>query len=544
VSFGPAITATIGADVGPLAASGPQVDGAVDKIAGRLEHRLFGARELSRTLATALGLNLEKMAEHVAAFVFGVTEAAKKSYEEMVTESAKAADLVEQQLRGRRGQSQAPEAAEQRLLSLRKQALDLQKTQAEAAARVASIEEKSSQNLMGSLIGRMFLERARNMLAKADADLAKNAYEQQQAGGELDALKVKNVEKLVALDQTNFEHSLRDLPLQEQLFLLTERKKKLQGDINGFKGVGLELDAKNAALAQTALLLTDARAKRQKESGDEYNAQEKEQLKLVQANRELLLLTAKEKRGITQEEQARLNILRLQQEQLSKNSDIDRYLMIELARPLTQEELKALEALQNQNTVLTNQIAIQQQIVDKVKEEAKERKEITTLTEDEARAKGLIKNGAMSLQSYRDVYLGPSRDKSDFSQSSDAVIQEEIRRYKEQEAQIKAKPLDLAEAAGNYYTRNLAISQLQRNIDAGMSALQERSDYRKQDFSTSLRGYQGDPLNFDQLYQQAQQNAKAQDLTTQAITSLSNKLTSGIPVVIVGGSPKTATPPN
>lgn len=76
-------------------AAGAHGDGAGGKLVGSLEHRLLGARHLSGALATALGLNIENIAEHITSVLVGGSKEAWKQMGEIADENSK---LIEKRI--------------------------------------------------------------------------------------------------------------------------------------------------------------------------------------------------------------------------------------------------------------------------------------------------------------------------------------------------------------------------------------------------------------------------------------------------------------
>lgn len=64
-------------------------DSAGGKLIGGIEHRIFGARHLSGALASALGLNIEKIAEKIASVITGGSAEAWKAAGEIADENTK-----------------------------------------------------------------------------------------------------------------------------------------------------------------------------------------------------------------------------------------------------------------------------------------------------------------------------------------------------------------------------------------------------------------------------------------------------------------------
>ena len=83
------------------------------------------------------------------------------------------------------------------------------------------------------------------------------------------------------------------------------------------------------------------------------------------------------------------------------------------------------------------------------------------------RAGNLSESMAAPLTSYRNEMLGPMRNRDDFSQASDAVIDELIRRYKAQISRISdvtRNPSLAPDVATGDFTRGLAVYQVSQNL--------------------------------------------------------------------------------
>lgn len=68
------------------------------KLVGSLEHKIFGARHLSGALATALGLNIEKIAEHIAEAIEG---GSKEGWKEAVDIADRQTKVIEEMIETR-----------------------------------------------------------------------------------------------------------------------------------------------------------------------------------------------------------------------------------------------------------------------------------------------------------------------------------------------------------------------------------------------------------------------------------------------------------
>jgi hypothetical protein len=69
-------------------------------LGGRLEH-MFSGRHLATAVATSFGLNMEKIAEHIARFFTGMSEEEEKAYKNMESLGEKAADLAIKNMKAR-----------------------------------------------------------------------------------------------------------------------------------------------------------------------------------------------------------------------------------------------------------------------------------------------------------------------------------------------------------------------------------------------------------------------------------------------------------
>jgi len=114
MAFGSEVTAKLGIDTASVPQDLAQAKGAMqkfaqeagsvgeksgagtgDKFATALEHRLVGSRHLAGALATALGLNIDKIAESVTAGLVGGTKEAWKEMGQLAEENAK---LIEKRI--------------------------------------------------------------------------------------------------------------------------------------------------------------------------------------------------------------------------------------------------------------------------------------------------------------------------------------------------------------------------------------------------------------------------------------------------------------
>lgn len=93
MAFGSAIVAQIGGSVDQLRAAGSEAVGVAGNIAANISKK-FEFRDVGRTLATALGLNLEGIAEKLARGIAGVSKEEEAAFKELEQASTQAADAT------------------------------------------------------------------------------------------------------------------------------------------------------------------------------------------------------------------------------------------------------------------------------------------------------------------------------------------------------------------------------------------------------------------------------------------------------------------
>lgn len=143
------VSAKLDLDITPFEQGLARSGASVEKFGHTLEHKLLGPRHVMGALATALGLNIEKIGDHLAEMWTGVTEQAKKYYEEIEKLSTEAADKQIDQMRKTLD-------AEKKLTLLRMDLDRLRRNPAEGAeTREASGVEKTLGVLSGISGGAM-----------------------------------------------------------------------------------------------------------------------------------------------------------------------------------------------------------------------------------------------------------------------------------------------------------------------------------------------------------------------------------------------------
>lgn len=280
---------SLGLDTGPFRRAGEQAAQASEtigkKIAGNFQFKNLGA-----SLATALGLNIQNIADQLARLFTGLTKEEEANYAKL--------DTLSDQL------------AEKQLAAMRERLTDEQRYQL-----LLSEQERLQQRIADNL-------------GQTTAD---------QLRLKQDQLRLLDVEKESATALARIE---------------SERGKVADENYRNEQKLAEQLGKIKADIA----------ADEAKSRQSEYDYEQKlaaDRLSYIDANFERLTLEAKAVRGLTTEEAARLEVLRLQAQQLDVQSSIRAVLSLEKRTP---EEEKALTLLLRQNDTLSAQITAKQQL--------------------------------------------------------------------------------------------------------------------------------------------------------------------------------------
>jgi len=213
------IVARIGGDASGLVASLDKAKGAVrqfgdgvGKIADGIAKK-FEFRDVARTLATALGINLQNIANQVARFVIGFTEGAEKALEETIARTEKAADNQERQLERARALKKSAQDEYRKLLEdeealLLKFRLAEQDRQRDLARQKMKAEEDAG--FAADL----------EWVKEQDRIAAEKKLKAQQIE-ELKAIEIKANEELAAIEQARIDEKFKSLAAQWKGFIVS-----------------------------------------------------------------------------------------------------------------------------------------------------------------------------------------------------------------------------------------------------------------------------------------------------------------------------------
>lgn len=211
------------------------------KLGEALEHRLLGSRHISGALATALGLNIEKLAEGVTAALVGGTKEAWAKMGELADENAK---LIEQRIE----RAMTPKGLED------KHKADLQRAIAEfnaEKARQDEEEQKRAEALKKNAAvgladaGQQDPHEAEKKIALAEKEKAIHEAELKVQG---DQLKNKAADQKIS--ESVLHTDLTGLTSQEKVAALEEEKLALIKQQQSGKLTVAEIDERAGAIRE------------------------------------------------------------------------------------------------------------------------------------------------------------------------------------------------------------------------------------------------------------------------------------------------------
>ncbi len=260
--------------------------------------------------------------------------------------------------------------------------------------------------------------------------------------------------------------------------------------------------------------------------------------------------------NLTNEEKRRLTVLELQTAVRQNQVETTELLNI-TGRKLTDEEKHRLLVLAYQ----TDQYEAQIEKINKIAKEAKNAAAVVTATAsgdpekikfeltrqakeavaDERSGKittaekdkiiqalneqftNVVGDLASTLSAYLNTGIHDIRGSNQFASASDEVLRDIIRRDQEKIFAIDQQ-LRQGEGVAGSVSAKFDRANLQLDADAAQKELDLRKGIRGVDYSTALRNYKGDPLNFDQLYNQINQGYKAQDKANETLSTIAGLL--------------------
>lgn len=210
---------------------------AVGTIAGQISKK-FEFKDLGRSMATALGINLQSIAENVARVLTGISKAEEDAYKKLEDVSARAADLSIKNMRALLTEEQRYAQALQDRDKLQR---EIESSTAKTAVEQLALAEKkiALEERIGEILA--YEKKQRDEINKAadDADKQSIAFGEKKFQAELETLgvqeRIKVLKQSIAqleivissgvLDTKNKEQQVNIL-MERRLLLLKEQKNE------------------------------------------------------------------------------------------------------------------------------------------------------------------------------------------------------------------------------------------------------------------------------------------------------------------------------
>ncbi len=228
-------------------------DSAGGKFVGAFEHRLLGARHLSGALATALGLNIEKIAENLARAITGVSKDEEEELKKLVTLSDKLTETTKKNMESQLNTEQLYQSKLIERDSLQK--------------KLDSNQGKTLKERNDALETQIALQENEMELNKLNAELVQKAWKEQEHFNNLLAEYDRQREDI---DRKGREE-LKQAEEQDKEYL--DHKKKDEKELQALKYQAMKPEEQLNSLTQERLALSQSMVGLQKNTLDYYDAQ-------------------------------------------------------------------------------------------------------------------------------------------------------------------------------------------------------------------------------------------------------------------------------
>ncbi len=560
-----AIRATVGADLGPLRQAGIEAEGLAGDIGDKIEHRLFGARHLAGALATALGLNLDKIGEQVARIFTDMSKETEEAMKKAGEISDETAAITAKMLADRRNDEQKMEALVKDKNDLLIQQQAVYDGIAARQKRMDDAEAEAAKAFKAENRGEEMQKTQRIAVANAEErarlDEIHNNMQANQAA--LDAADLKIKEQIGVQEQRQFESALRLLPAKEKILALAQREYDLQLAVDNFQGEGVEkqilvnnLKATQHAVDENWFKTAEENAKKQAEYDKQSIAAAEaiDKLKFDQMPIDQQLAQYANVIAFLEQEIADTKTTQEQrtadQLELEKNRAAVVKLIADKEREIKdhmvtvqKHEANVAAANQDVNDSLDRQIQKSNAIIALMKEEGASEE---ALTAEIAKQTALInaqvsgRKELMDLAQTDELIIGgksygAARNPEQIANASTKELQELIRRARIEVRTIKDSegtgPTAGVDAATGYIVQESAIAREQTDIQRALYQLSIRDSVQR---ATAFGGedlarqkFTGDPLQFDAFFQKYTQDQTKLDKTNELLTQLNQKFDTG-----------------
>lgn len=351
---------------------------AAGEISGRMTKKLFDMKDVGQSIATALGLNIQNIAENVARFVTGVSKEEEAAYKNSEALGNQATDLAIKNMRARLTEEQR-----YKLAVIERDRLE---------QKIADTQVKTGADLER-------LNRARLELEQKNAEII--AYEAQQRAS-ADKEFQEQMKRRSAANLEEYKAMLDKLSAAERQKTLAADIAAEEQTIAALKRSGQSASLLEAELEAKKKLLIEATSAAEKERLDlrrKIAGSGAEEL-------EYLNLSKKVQEGIaTGPEVQRLAMIKLQREERALMIEIEKLESKSIDSELSAAEKRRLAELEKQHGKLLDQLKAKGELIASAKEHAAKEVEVTKALEQQAQAaieqsKAMAK-GAQSADEHR-----------------------------------------------------------------------------------------------------------------------------------------------
>ncbi len=235
-----------------LSDSTKETDGFATKVSGKVADKLFGLRDISTAIATALGLNFEAIAEKVARVITGISKAEEEGYKQMAQLSDQATELSLRNMRAKLTEEQKYQLALQERDSLQRKvdagASEGGADQARLAKLNLELQQKNSEVIAIEL-------KQRDELAKKEVERIK-AFDE-------------SVKRRIDAGEKQLKADMDLLSGDEKLAAMAENIDALQAHITEEKIRGKDVTQLEAILAERTRDFDKEAQQQAKEANDE-----------------------------------------------------------------------------------------------------------------------------------------------------------------------------------------------------------------------------------------------------------------------------------
>ena len=273
------LKALFGVDASPMDAglgdAQKKTESFADRVSEKVADKLTGMRDISNAIATALGINYEKIADNVARFVTGMSEKEEEALKSLVESSDKATELLMKQLEKRRSiQGNINHDADEEVRIRRDLAKNLEQQATlqgiinNGIQGIPKILEGAVSKLVEFGVKQTALKEQTLLIAKAE----ELRVQLQELGGKKAELITKQTEDTAKAQDSIRAAMTETLPLQMQLVEHKKLALKYEKEMHDIHIIGAERDKASAKLDEERLAIVKIQAQIDKER---YATQEK-----------------------------------------------------------------------------------------------------------------------------------------------------------------------------------------------------------------------------------------------------------------------------